>query len=151
MTKIPASNSARLSAFTRGGGQAEKFLLAQRRRPGDRPAAFLPILRLRLADQPGHEFVGMRRQAEIGLGLLECRQQAHGFAVPRGRPVNRSASSSLVRMSSVIRRRPAARIGAGQGEVGMFGHDFSVGCCDNPPKGPETGTNQPVSGNTVST
>ncbi|MGA8379546.1 MAG: hypothetical protein WB710_00270 [Stellaceae bacterium] len=56
--------------------QAEKFRLMARRGPGDRPAAFLPILRLRLLHEPGDELIGVHRQPEIGLGLLEGGKKA---------------------------------------------------------------------------
>ncbi len=52
--------------------QIEEFSLAACRRPGDRPRAFLPILPLRLLDQPADQFEGVRRQTEIGLGLLNA-------------------------------------------------------------------------------
>ena len=56
--------------------QAKEFLLALRRWPGDRPRACFPIARHRLLHQPRHQLEGVRRQAEIGFGLLKRGQQA---------------------------------------------------------------------------
>ena len=53
---------------------AKQFLQADIGRPRNRPAAFLPILRLRLAHQKTDQALRQCGQAEIGQGLLERRQ-----------------------------------------------------------------------------
>ena len=93
-------------------GEAEKFLLAPRLRPCDGPAAFLPILRLGQPHQPVDELVGVRRQAEIGLGVLEGVQEHEWLGGARRQPLE---AVGAVEPGAHLERDPPATIGPVRG------------------------------------